>query len=237
MSTIVNLYNKLTEGNGGVAPTTGGTWSFVGTASSYPTPPVTYNGSIDFAGYDALEDYQYKYTVVLDTCTDEKIVTVIKYDSVELPYNECAGALNFGTLTDTTSDRTLNGLSNIDDCSRFSVSMSSVSIPSEWGAGTFDGDVWFKFTLNVTAAPTDFLFSLQPIGAIPIGNGNPLNCKIALYNGTCGAEVKLDAGHFSGSTVYNFTASAPTTWANDQYFVRISSSEGTSGEFNLLLNI
>ncbi len=151
MASTIVLYDELADA------TTGGTWAYTGTLSSYPAAPGTYNGSVDFATYDA-GDYEYTYTVTSGAITHSSTITVAwGGDTPERVNDTCEDYFNLpGTNLANTSFIVIAEEDNRYECGVMaSPESDDPDYPGSWNQGTYTGDLWFGFKLQPRSTDYD----------------------------------------------------------------------------------
>ena len=159
MATTIILYNQLSNAD------INGTWSFVGTQVSYPAPPVTYNGSINFNTYNP-GDYTYRYTKTTNNVTHTSDVTITWRGSSPPRQNDtCSTAF----IIPVTPDKLYSVVVEDDnrntcpDAKAPSIPSPS-DYPSTWNQGVYTGDLWYMVT--VPAKPYTYGFEVE-ISSVP----------------------------------------------------------------------
>lgn len=242
MSTIISLYDDILVPNNpdpDNPPTTGGTWSYVGTGSTGsaplpPAPPGTYNGTIDFAGV-ANGSWPYKYEVTSGSCTHTSIATVTVGDHVPVVHDDCATA-KVMAFPYNNSCYELFGETLVGSCPGpadpdFD---SSITAPTAWGSGAFDADVWYQFTYNPASnpggvAPINMAVSVK---GSPYGSNGVTNPAIAIYSSCSSASLV----HADISPNQDITIILSGIFASSfTYYVRVSAPDGSEGKFDIAL--
>jgi hypothetical protein len=144
MASIVVLYDFL-----GDADTTG-TWSFVGTQTSYPPAPSVYDDPVDFSGYDP-GIYVYRYTVTVSSVTHTALANVVWQGDTPARTNDvCADYFEIpGTTIPNTAFEVVVEDDNAYRCSV--LTLPSIpdpgDYPANWNQGVYTGDLWYGFKL------------------------------------------------------------------------------------------
>ncbi len=235
MPLVITPYNELDNNMQGT-PTIGGTWSYVGTGSTGapplpPNPPATYNGTLDFAGVTP-GSYEYQYTVAPGLCKagHSAILTINKYNYSPVANDTCSSAYNIafpysgGTNSrkEETNNQTCPGQAYPTD--------SGVSIPTQWGSGPFQGDMWYKVNY-VSTIPTSTPLSMT----IEI-DGTPYTDHItqpllAVYSNCSAIPTLVDAASTSNNKV---SLTFDSIFAsNFTYYIRVACITGNEGKFDV----
>jgi hypothetical protein len=143
MSTI-NLYNQLecTSANG--------TWAYTGTLSPAPTAPATYDGTVDFSGYDT-GLYEYTYTTPGNKTVKVSIDWVGSGE--DRIHNVYTGAINI-PLNTISNIQEFYADNNLDYCDSggfnkpTATSTSMFDLPSYFPAN-ISGDLWYQVEFPV----------------------------------------------------------------------------------------
>ena len=143
MSTI-NLYNQLecTSANG--------TWAYTGTLSPAPTAPATYDGTVDFTGYDT-GLYEYTYTTPGGKTVKVSIDWVGSGE--DRIHNVYTGAITI-PLTTISNIQEFYADNNLDYCDSggfnkpTATSTTLFDLPSYFPAN-ISGDLWYQVELPV----------------------------------------------------------------------------------------
>ncbi len=208
--------------------TTGGTWTYVGTLSPAPSPPGTYNGSVNFNTYAAGE-YIYRYTIASGHTAD---VTVNWQGDTIAPVNDdCAGAIFLSGLQECPGTATVAG-DNRASCENHikAPTDSGETAPDSWTYPTYIGDVWYKFTAPVCQSAYQVAVTVQGSGT----TSDALGVAIQVFRGTCDALVSIaDSASQSNSNYTAVQFTVPAIQA-ELYYVRVVSV--TAGTFDLQLS-
>lgn len=223
---IITPFNEI--GNA----TTGGTWSYIGSLVSYPTPPASYNGTMDTTAFKS-GIYVYKYDVTSGSCSSSITYTLTLKNSKKSFNDECSGATSIAThnlTTIGTTTRTNYYLSDTDYCTNDdAVQAATLSVntqPTNWNSEP-TSDLWYKFSLPQGTTST---FSIAVEVDSTSYGVNPLeDIYVALYTGTCGGLTLVD------SVVGNDIVTVPYEIADSNtipvMYIRIGTVNG--GYFNL----
>jgi len=221
MATI-QLIGELTP-----TPTAGGVWTYTGTTTPNPAPPIVSDGTIDFAGY-ANGNYEYTYTVtpVLGCNPTSSTVTVALNTGIPMANDNC-GSTFINVLSDGTSDTVANQNFAGECPGNLPATDSGVAIASNWGSGVYV-DGWYRLDAEVTAASATLTIEVT---SSPYPSGEQLiNPVIAVYTGTCGSLVEDGSNGVFGSTV-NVYQDVLTTGAYT-FYVRVATAS-TPGKFTI----
>jgi hypothetical protein len=240
---MINLYNNLTDGNNGIPPTPGGTWTYVGTGSTGlppnpPAPPASYNDDIDMSGVDEADagTYIYRYTVTDGICTSIADVDVSKFTHTYVSNNECSSARNLafpytggGAATVDTQDLSYN-------CpGQAAPTLSGVSIPMQWGTQTYTGDLWYKLSWDATyPAPLPSTMAIT-VNGVPYGNEGVYEPAIALYDACGGSLIDADLGPSNlqqCDLIVNGIFGSSFT-----YYIRVAALEGKEGKYDISITV
>lgn len=221
--------------------TGGGTWTKLSVYG--PAAPGTPTGTIDFSALTT-GVATYRYTVTNAGCSDNTEVTFNVNPHLTVVNDECATAstISFGgkDLSSILGSQTIKATCP----GPVAPTLSVTALPSSWNAGTYASDVWYEFT--APAAPvysvTPIVYENYPITISVEGSayGQTAGIKapaIAVYTGTCGALV-LDRAASVTANKQNVSVTVPfgTGTTSKTYFVRVSSTTGNEGTFNVRLN-
>lgn len=228
---MITPYNEIG------AATTGGTWDFVGSQLSYPTPPSAYNANMDVSTFKA-GMYNYTYTVTNGTCTSVISYVLNLKNSRNSFNNECIGAITINThnlLSTGISTLTNQYLSDEDLCASdnaiLSATLSVDTLPTNWSPSP-TADTWYKILLpqsNTTGSIVTITFN-----SIEYDDTGLSDSYVALYTGTCGALVEEDSVPPSQENTVSISYEIPTSNTNPYLYIRIGSVNG--GYFNIDVN-
>jgi len=240
MAIIITPYDILTDNNAGVAPTTGGTWSYVGTGSTGaaplpPNPPGLYDGTLDFTGVTNAPagTYIYRYTVTSGGCSAYADLDVSNFDHIIVKNDVCASAreivfpYNGGTAT------LPNQLLGEACPGQIHPTYSATATPTEWGSATFVGDLWYELNYDATYLPATDIPIVMSITAdgIPYGSEGIVEPYLAVYSSCTPGLVEADVP-ISGSQSIDIIISDVFT-SNFTYYIRVACVDGNQGKFNI----
>jgi hypothetical protein len=150
---------------------------------------------------------------------------------ISQPYDPCAGALNLGNVTTGQACTWSGNYSN--ECATPSPSAGYPDplcggFSQGSGPTTATGDVWFRFTSQVTG---NLLIDMRT------GTTNPiLDAAMAVYSGTCGSFTLLacDDNSAAAANMPNITLAVTATTT---YYIRVFSANATNtGTFQLCIS-
>lgn len=159
MSTI-NLYNQLE------CTTPNGTWAYTGTLSPAPTAPATYDGTVDFTGYDT-GLYEYTYTTPILSKTVKVSIDWVGSGEDRI-HNVYTGAVTI-PLTTISNIQEFYADNNLDYCDSggfnkpTATSTSLFDLPAYFPSNV-SGDLWYQvefpvcleaYEVNIGLARTD----------------------------------------------------------------------------------
>lgn len=217
--------------------TTGGTWGGPASCGAPPLPPCApgvYNGSIaiDAAGITP-GDYTYTYTVTDGVATDIKTITYPVTTTTTVENDLCTGAETVAfpsaggvvILTDQYNEERCPGHAD--------PTTSGIAIPTEWGADTKAGDLWYKINY---VPPTN---GFEPISAIisvdgePYGTSGMVEPMFAIYSDCSGTLVEASHGddQLASLIISGVFDSAFT------YYLRVCSRDVDKGTYNIKIVI
>lgn len=154
MSTV-NLYNQLecTSANG--------TWAYTGTVTPAPTAPATYNGTVDFAGYDT-GVYEYTYT----TPGNKTVKVTIEWTGggVDRIHNIYTGAITI-PITTISNIQEFYADNNLDYCESGGYNKPTATATNLFDLPTYfpadvSGDLWYQVELPVCKEAYEVNFGL-----------------------------------------------------------------------------
>lgn len=235
MPTTINIWEDAKMEDKGAS--TGGTWTYEGDVSPAPTPPVTYNGTADFSGVTEFGDFPFKYEVTSGGVTTSNIYTV-EWAEYDVRVNDdCSGAIfiplpgsivsNFDTfIEDNLASSCPGGCASATD--------SGTTKPSEWGSGSFEGDIWYHTTLPSKSS----LYYYQVIvDGTSFGEEGIVNPLLELWSGTPADDclsITSFAATKGGGKQAALTGSVPSS-TPQQLRIRISANLGNAGKFKLTI--
>lgn len=213
---------------------TGGTWTYVGTLTPAPTPPVTYNGTADFSSVTNAGDYPFKYEVTSGSVTTSKVYTVA-FDFFDDRTNDnCANSVTVVTLPGipflTTHSDSLNA--ECPGCEE--PTDSGFAVPTEWGAGAPFKDLWYQALLSASAST---YYVAVIVDGSPYGDDGVKNPVVQIFVDTpgtaCGAITEVEANRGLGQTV-TVSAAIPSPSSN-MLKIRVSAPDADRGKFDLIV--
>jgi hypothetical protein len=218
-------------------PTTGGTWTYTGNGSAPVPPPNPYDLNSNFTGV-ADGEYEYTYTATNGTCTHATTLLVVKNTQVSPSNDDCAAAKGiffpYGGGINSRTEET-----NVESCPGVSSPTDSgIPIPTQWGSGTFVGDLWYRVTYNPNNNPP----GQQPIAmnisvdGLIYGNSGIVEPLIAVYEDCAGILVQAETPPPSGNQVVNTVIDG--VFANPfTYYIRVACLEGNQGMFDVEITV
>lgn len=185
MASTITLYDQLT------GATTGGTWTYNSGPLPNPSPPGTYNGVIDFAGF-AAGNYEYKYRVTAPGLEHEAFVLVSWTGDGEDRLNEgCETAYNLGSFNVSP----FSGVASDDSrgvcvTGLLEPTISGLAIPGEWGSVTYGGDLFYK--IKVPSCTVGYTVTVTVSGATypNPAKGIALQIYTACRENDCGVATR-----------------------------------------------
>jgi len=217
MPSTINIWQEAEMEDKGAQ--TGGTWTYTGNITPAPTPPSTYNGTADFTGLTVEGNYEFTYTTTNGTATDERQYTVT-YSLLDPRINDDCSSSQFitipaGTPFQVTVEDNLDSACP-DGCDP--ATDSGTTKPTEWGSGTFTGDVWYEFI--APSSSTNYFIQVEVTG-VPFGENGIDSPLVELWIGNPGKQAIL-------------TASVPSP--NSKLFkIRVSSLSGNEGAYEITI--
>lgn len=228
---VVTPYDDM---NG--TPLTGGTWVLHSSPGTSPAAPAAYNDSIDFTGATP-GTHVYRYTHSVLSCSHTAQISYEVGAQTTVLNDTIATATSLGALTGSVNPTSLlTSQDNTTYCPGTLVNLSAEPSPAGWPATGLDGDLWYSVVFEPDANDVvNGQVNIQLPNTGGIGNYNPQSIFIAVYEGTPGSPVLLQAGSaFSAGNnifTYPFYKSIATT---ETYYIRISSlSIDGPGEFTI----
>ncbi len=205
--------------------TTGGSWTYVGTLSPAPSPPGTYNGSIDFAGYNP-GLYVYRYTIPAGHSAD---ITINWQGTAIAPVNDaCAGGTFISGLLVCPGTTTLTG-SNLENCAQNvkSPTDSGVTKPASWTYASYVGDLWYKFTAPVCQSAYQLSVTVQGTGT----STDALGIALQVFRGSCSSLSSITDTGSTNNTSYAALQFQIPALQVETYYLRVASV--TAGNFSI----
>lgn len=235
MPTTINIWEEAEMEDKGAS--TGGTWTYEGDVSPAPTPPVTYNGTADFSSVTEFGDFPFKYTVTSGSVTTSNIYTVSWAEYDARVNDDCSNAIFIDLPSSFSSSFRVEIQDNLasscpDGCAP--ATDSGTIKPTEWGSGTFAGDIWYQCTLPVKSS----LYYYQVlVDGVPFGEEGIVNPLLELWTGSssddCLSITSLNATKGGGQQAA-LTGSVPSTTSR-KLAIRVSSNSGNEGLFRLTI--
>lgn len=242
MAIVITPYNILTEENGGVPPTTGGTWSYVGSGSTGapplpPAAPGAYDGTLDFTGVTNADPgtYIYRYTVTSGGCSATADVDVSNYTNL-LVYNDtCATprtlVFPYNGGTSTLSNQLLG-----EACpGQKHPTYSAVANPAAWGALSFAGDLWYEVNYESSYPTTQPIVMSITVDGSAYGNEGIVEPFLAVYSACTPTLVKADVPVSNSQTIDLVFHNIFTTDFN--YYIRVACQDGNQGKFDIKVTV
>ena len=196
MATTIIPYNQLSNAD------INGTWSFVGTQVSYPAPPVTYNGSINFNTYTP-GDYTYRYTKTTNSVTHTSDVTITWRGSSPVRINDtCSTAFIVPVIPDKLFTVTIedDNRNTCPDAKAPSVPNPS-DYPATWNQGTYTGDLWYR--VQVPSKPYVYAFELEVTSVSYTDDSAALGLAVQVFKNTTGDNCVNDTSVISVASTPN----------------------------------
>jgi len=198
-----------------------------------PTPPATYDGTIDMTDYDP-GHYKYKYVVQsLEGCQDLSYVDIYIYDAPARLNDDC----NKATTIPYSAITGIGGITdqdNLDNCPGYAAPTDSgEDEPEAWGAvSDYSGDLWYKW--SSPNLPTDVQVQVT-INSSAYGSQAMTTPMVAIYSAitNCDALTEEDSSVGSGN-IATVQLDAPAGAAFPIY-LRVASPTGEEGKFDIII--
>lgn len=238
MAVLVNGYEKLTEQNGGIAPTAGGTWSTTETTGAAPLPPAApalYDDDMDFDGV-AVGSYTYLYTVSSAGCDDdESTLTVTISKAMPVKNDECSGArvmvFPYNGGTSILYDQTLAA-----ECPGTTApTLSITALPTVWTGIDVGVDIWYKVTFDETYPIVPIIATSFTVDGSPYGSEGIVEPLLAIYSDCAGTLIEADVPQ-GGAQEINITLTDIFSTAQT-FYLRVSCPDGYEGKFDVTLTV
>lgn len=233
-STSITPYNYLTAPEN-VYINIGGTWTLTSSPGVSPAAPGTYNGSMTFtAGTHTVGDHVYTYSVTVYGVTATAELTISFQPYVAAINTSCAAASSL-SLSGRNTSITHSGFTNRVTCpGQGPIPGSGVAVPTQWGAGTFNSDLWYSFIAPGDAA--NYPITITASGSAYTQADGIYSPAIAVYSGTC-AGLTLVSANIASVTNQSISTSIVVNSATPvTYYVRIDCQNGYEGSYDITLS-
>lgn len=238
MAIVIVPYDILTENNGGVPPTTGGTWTYVGSGSTgaAPLPPAapgTYGGSLDFTGVTNADPgtYIYRYTVTSGGCSGYADLDVSNYTQLIVSNNTCATAREI-LFPYSGGDATLTNQLLGEECPGQAMpTYSAIANPTAWGSLSFSGDLWYELNYDSTYPVTQPIQMTISVDGAPYGADGITEPFLAIYSACTPTLVTSDVP-IANSQYADISVSGVFT-SSFTYYIRVACQAGNEGKFDI----
>ena len=213
----------------------GGTWTLTSSPGTSPAAPGSYNGSMTFtAGTHTVGDHVYTYSVTVYGTTATAELTISFQPYIAAVNTACASASSI-SFAGRNSSVTHTGYTNEVVCpGQGPLAGSGVAVPTQWGSGTFNSDLWFSFI-----APGDLVnypINITVSGSAYSQETGIYSPAVAIYSGTCGALVLENASITSVTNQSVTTSVVVNSLTPVTYWIRVDCQNGYEGSYDITLS-
>jgi len=231
MPTSINIWTASDMANNGAQ--TGGTWTYTGSITPAPTPPVTYNGTADFTGITTAGTYEFTYTVTGSTETSASTHNVVYNTSTARTGDNCANAYYVGSFPTVPFTVEVQDHNDGQCPGAAAPTDSGETIPGAWTLTPYSGDIWYKVTLP--SVSTIYTVKIEIDGSsFTNGITNPaLQIFAGSLGSACGAKTLFGSFAATGDSQYMVGSFAGNINTAQELWIRVASPAGDEGDFIL----